>query len=545
MARKLTPRRLNFAPLPSNSKLYSMPLPKSCTVAARATDAYAEAWSVVLHECWAVKPPRDEPLPPLVQLLPFIRQLLTCCACAGLLEDAMISSSCGHCYCAKCQMGTPLLKIQCRQCKERTALVAENQIRLVVACYRRMCHVLADYLTTTPLASFKSGEFTLAKGREIPEGFNPIAEIVAEVVDGIKVSRTVLLVLPPSKYLNPKPPPDPPTPKKDQTSPSHHVDRTSTVKTNNDINLHHGESPCDDVMTTSLCLSLPVSSVSRSHHRKRPRPDRKRGGASDARPPARASLIKQRREEVPSVWIHSDVDFISARPVAHRGEMRLFASLKLLKLKQATLCGPETEPVLQVQEECLDKQFVTSNSFVYKIRQDLPLSSLLPQSFRPKISSISASPLTLKPDTPNKTTPIGSKTISPVLHLRSTLTPRARFKLLRPKYKSPYLHDSHDSTTQQKRTPKQAAPETKKTPTISVTPCSSGNNAPRETPPMKKKKRGPTTPGHWRCRCGTNNPQTFDRICARGKCPCYVKNIPCINCLCRHCKNPFNKSPEL
>ena len=30
-----------------------------------------------------------------------------------------------------------------------------------------------------------------------------------------------------------------------------------------------------------------------------------------------------------------------------------------------------------------------------------------------------------------------------------------------------------------------------------------------------------------------------DKVCAKGKCPCYTKGIACKNCLCRHCHNPF------
>ena len=35
-----------------------------------------------------------------------------------------------------------------------------------------------------------------------------------------------------------------------------------------------------------------------------------------------------------------------------------------------------------------------------------------------------------------------------------------------------------------------------------------------------------------------------EKVCAKGKCPCYSKGIPCKNCLCRHCHNPFNNEEE-
>lgn len=61
------------------------------------------------------------------------------------------------------------------------------------------------------------------------------------------------------------------------------------------------------------------------------------------------------------------------------------------------------------------------------------------------------------------------------------------------------------------------------------------------TPGEQGKKR--RSPGYseagWRCRCGTNNVMFPDKVCAKGKCPCYTKGVACKNCLCRHCHNPF------
>ena len=511
---------------------------------------------MVLYECWGVKPPRDEPQPPLVQLLPFIRQLLTCCACAGLLEDAMISISCGHCYCAKCQLGTPLLKIQCRQCKERTGLVKENQIQLVVKCYRHMCQVLAEYLASAPSAALTGGDFALAKGREIPDSFNPVTEILAEVVDGVKVSRNVLLVLPPQKYLNPKPPPDPPTPRKERSPvavvsfPNDPV-KNAPPDTNEDVEVvmdddEGAPTNYDEGSTTLVKIPLAASVMAsvRSHHKKKSKRDRKRGDVSKRKSKlSHPSLKKMKRgKDVASAWFHGDVDLVSARPLTRKGEMRLFASLKLLKLKQATQCGPEAETDVQVQDDCLDNQFVSSESFVYRVRQDLPSVALLPQALRPHmhVSSTSVHPSLVNP---SSTADGRQAKDAQMLHARVGFVPWAKFKLLRPKFKSPYLNTSQDIQQKQQKKARAIAPgERRKVPQITLTLYESGG---QKTPSLKKKKRSPMTPGPWRCRCGTNNPQTFDRICARGKCPCFVKNIPCLNCLCRHCKNPFNTSPDL
>ena len=55
-----------------------------------------------------------------------------------------------------------------------------------------------------------------------------------------------------------------------------------------------------------------------------------------------------------------------------------------------------------------------------------------------------------------------------------------------------------------------------------------------------KKRRSPGySEAGWRCRCGTNNVMFPDKVCAKGKCPCYTKGVACKNCLCRHCHNPF------
>lgn len=232
-----------------------MPLPKTATIAARATEVYCEAWSVILQRICKMPPTRDSDLNDLSQLLPYLRQLLTCCACAGLLDNAMISLTCGHCYCFECQFREPLLKIQCRQCRERTGLVMESQLQLVVKCYRRMCQVIGEELRKNPCAldvivdkeerqvvsdtmtklnisiklpsedQVKCGEAgivpekeatTVSKKTAVTVGDpkkkttvtveDPIGEIVREVEKGTKVSRAILWIKPPHKYLNNKAP---------------------------------------------------------------------------------------------------------------------------------------------------------------------------------------------------------------------------------------------------------------------------------------------------------------------------------------------------
>ena len=513
-----------------------------------------------------MKPPRDEPLPPLIQLLPFIRQLLTCCACAGLLEEAMISLSCGHCYCAKCQVGTPLLKIQCRQCKERTGLVAEKQIQLVVKCYRHMCHVISDYLAANPSANLHSGEFALAKGKEIPAGFNPVTEILAEVVDGVKVSRTVLFVLPPQKYLNPKPPPDPPTPKKEQNPPAvtHPIPGPSSAGLEETNTPSQDEDTDIDVTGTGSQSSVPLLTSSPAQQPQTKVEKRGKDGGevvenakgkhrlrhpNQAAPSLPKKWKKGKSVEIASAWFHGSVDFISSRPASRRGAMKLFFSLKLLRLKQATLPCSESPP--EVSHDCLNNQFISSN-FVYALRQDLQSAALLPPPHRAHCTCLPDFSQVLRPKPPDPSrlpTTTGKKSSRAVLlHPRTPLTPRAKYRLLRRKYKSPYLSNPHTQPRKPKQTTSSSSTDVNTTPSpskLSLALCSLEDLPPTVPTTAKKKKRSPMTPGKWRCRCGTNNPQTFDRICARGKCPCFVKSIPCKNCLCRHCKNPFNISPGL
>ena len=161
-----------------------MPLPKSASVGARATDVYSETCPLVLK--LISKPPAQidpELIEEVLSYLPFLRQLVTCCACAGIADESMTSLSCGHCYCYQCQFREPLLKIQCRQCRERKGLVCENQLRTIVQLYRELVTLLSIHFKDT----------------EVKE---PLAEMIREVLHGEKVSRSVLMIPPPPQYLS-------------------------------------------------------------------------------------------------------------------------------------------------------------------------------------------------------------------------------------------------------------------------------------------------------------------------------------------------------
>ena len=68
--------------------------------------------------------------------------------------------------------------------------------------------------------------------------------------------------------------------------------------------------------------------------------------------------------------------------------------------------------------------------------------------------------------------------------------------------------------------------------------------SPNQSAKAKKRRSPGYSESGWRCRCGTNNVMFPEKVCAKGKCPCFSKGIPCKNCLCRHCHNPFNNEEE-
>ena len=163
-----------------------MPLPKSASISARATEVYSETCPLVLK--LISEPPtadleENTSFKDVMSYLPFLRQLVTCCACAGIAEESMISLSCGHCYCYECQHREPLLKIQCRQCRERKGLVCESQLRAVVQLYKEMVTLLSIHFKEVSIIKETS--------------FN---EIIQEVVSNQKVSRSVLMIPPPPEY---------------------------------------------------------------------------------------------------------------------------------------------------------------------------------------------------------------------------------------------------------------------------------------------------------------------------------------------------------
>lgn len=144
----------------------------------------------------------------------YLRQFLTCCACAGLLEEAMVSPVCGHHYCAPCQTSAPKLKILCRQCRERKSLIEEKQLRITVACYKQICYILAtpregetDSVQSQnhkkiPETEYKDDD-TPSSSTGVPSlhDIDIFTELVKEVTEGTELPRVILHQPVPPKFL--------------------------------------------------------------------------------------------------------------------------------------------------------------------------------------------------------------------------------------------------------------------------------------------------------------------------------------------------------
>ena len=504
----------------------------------------------------------------------------------GLLEDAMVSLSCGHCYCYSCQFRPPLLKIQCRQCRERTGLVIETQLRLVVQCYKHMCHILACHMKDkSPPVSPKNdaasevvavpqkdavvevvaevdsatagigtagvkgtateeptdrvgsgavgtqqtdggaGAVTGGDGKEskpltVPTSVDPIGEILKEVQKGEKVSRAVLMIKPPAKYVNVRVS----TSRKDLYSHSQKSTTNTLPAATPSSGMasppHHrgsGSAENDNSLGTTLD-EIPMDSEMYSV------------GKSPSK--SRKSTKQQQRTDVyqtstsvqsPEIGIRTKHAYGSP-DVSKEDVDASCADGKITKAGNLLQTAD-----LEVMPGCLKEDHIVITSSTVEIKK---LAPQLPDS---------RSPVTSKPTGFR----VGFK------RARSPLSPRLYdTKRRKIKYSARQHSDAVTSRTVDTKSPEkqhqskegssvESPAELSKTISAGSTPVQSLGEL---TPPVKRRRRPPG--GSPRCRCGTNHPQVLDKICARGKCPCFSKGIPCIRCLCRHCHNPINQAHE-
>ena len=711
-----------------------MPLPKSASIAARATEVYSETWSVVLQKCWGVPPVMEDELADIYQLLPYLRQLLTCCACAGLLEDAMISLVCGHCYCYQCQFRAPLLKIQCRQCRERRGLVIEAQLRLLVDCYKRMCLILASQLDSNPLvlsiegsnpsnygggdgeilkniSDKESSEAQVKSRLAASEGFNPITEILKEVQEGTKVSRAVLVVKPPSKYMNaklmatPKKEPsltakvtaslttDKPEKEAENKSPlevepaeevpkkkrSHKTKRKLSLdapfgtkegsavnqKTAKEVTKGRRKEDSSPVPSTKATfvthyeltkaklavdnlrpVKLEVSLKSLDNHVVRVTSDGisikdtfdKNGKKREQY--SKSTLLKYVRFQLDKegnrkrAWNPLCPRVVVRRSRASIDKMRnlqtrtVGAKLRSKERKKKTSTPPldhpvvkagkksrQTESIPQPSEKVdhqktleqlerehglelpdidtdIDPDLELDASWLEQLCEGIDEEDLMyfsqPPMPGPPPPAPPPHPMSFPPSpTPPHHAPMFGPPYSPRPHLpphphhfspHHPPPPGFMHPLLGPPPPPPHPHPFmprhhplpppiHHPPRPHPLPPSRPPPPIRiHPPTSPQTPVfpsrskhqlpvivgklnigkSSGYTPAKLSTGQSSKAKKRRSPGYsesgWRCRCGTNNVMFPEKVCAKGKCPCFSKGIPCKNCLCRHCHNPFNNS---
>ena len=492
----------------------------------------------------------------------------------------MVSLSCGHCYCYNCQFRPPLLKIQCRQCRERTGLVIENQLRLLVQCYKHMCHVLAAHMKQSqpepskndavvassvvpdPVVEMSQVDSNAVKmdtgaqastesdptisnavgtkqtgteagrcdslvggeGKEklsapVVTELDPIGQILREVQNGEKVSRAVLMIKPPAKYLNVRVS----TPKKDHSSHSQKIAAVPvSVKLSKSPKLHSiSGSPENDTLSANmadetLTQSEPSSAAKSSGKSKKskkpfkqpvdPDPSRQLSSAQstpDRKVRVQHGTLKKRKEELNAIDVsYPDNEITKA------------------KLSDILLSPEDWE----VQSSCLDKDHVIVTSSGIEMNNDAP--PLLEQN------PSSPEPPWIRAGFKRSRSPLSPRLYHTKRHKIQMVGKRQQRSTT-----SPGQGSATHAVMEEQHLEKegQFSAETPQNDSASSTPVQSGG----EVTPSPVKQRRKTPSGTSRCRCGTNHPQVLQKICARGKCPCYSQGKACNRCLCRNCHNPY------
>ena len=551
-----------------------MPLPKSSPVSARATDVYSEVCPLVVRLLRHKDRHYDSDMP---SLLAYLRQLLTCCACAGLLEDAMISLSCGHCYCYKCQFNQPILKILCRQCKERAGLEVETKLRIIVKLYIELMNLLHKVYEPTG------------------EEFDPINEMIKERVQGVKVSRSVLLIKPPDRYTNVKQT----TPKKDNVAhaPSSSDNRTKSTKRQIDVDTPSDTQPkkkpgrkpkkkpvvYEESTTEEECIPSECDDAND--------PDYSAGGetetdCNDDETPSFSSSVKL--SGVLTVSDDHPVDTRVATSVFSRRQQPTHLTRKTSKLLHgiaagsrvvslpvslpAPSCGPahrkpvprkpgrpplksSRKPSMLSRKIQLSRKILAQQNLLPRKRPGRPLSRPMQLTQTIEDSSVMSQPIIVP-----HPQPIVVPHPQPVMCVGSPLIceepKESDQQVIVKEFNNASLFQ--DSTVGDDFACSLYAPTAEETNGRTMYgPTLVGVPAP---PPSFPKKRGRKkklsicrlSPEElealkmkpkFRCRCGTNPGVLFGHlICAKRKCPCYLNDIPCVRCRCRGCCNPYNNS---
>ncbi|XP_042196762.1 E3 ubiquitin-protein ligase MSL2-like [Callorhinchus milii] len=78
-------------------------------------------------------------------LLPYLRQSLSCAVCGSLLKDPVGPgrSVCQHFVCRRCAGQKMQMKPACSWCKDYGAFVENEQLRVLLACYKKLCEFIS------------------------------------------------------------------------------------------------------------------------------------------------------------------------------------------------------------------------------------------------------------------------------------------------------------------------------------------------------------------------------------------------------------------
>ena len=418
------------------------------------------------------------------------------------------------------------------------------------------------------------------------DGFDAVGEILAEVEQGKKVTRCVLVIKPPEKYLRP---PSAPTPKKDPGSravassllssrsprdaspdPSQSSEVTLTGDDSDGDGTRHFSTPGSASAGTRRHRARRKEGRTRSHKGKGSAGSRSRRRQLAARGDRERRSVSRRNGDRSS---EEEIDVMSTESVANEQSLRV-------SIPSLPVAG------LQVDAGCFNSAYVGVSSLVVQVGGASP-------AVRSAIG----------PPPPDWAAPFPGVSVAATPHRsRAPLCPRVlqhrdrtgdRQRLSAPNI-LPSYRDFPKPRVRKSRSKKLEGDKLKrstvlvKIPTgpvgaagpvsvagpvdvagpvsvagpvdvagpVSVTTPEGGVlllgdmatdtsfEASPGSPTGKKAKLidGPRSVLEKppRCRCGTNYPQFLENICARNKCPCYSRGRECARCLCRHCHNPFN-----
>lgn len=116
----------------------------------------------------------------LYRLVPYLRQSLSCTVCANLLvEPYSPQDVCQHHVCRSCIGGRKNLKPTCVSCKNYGCYQPNNQLRILLQCYKNLC----KHILTTPMVYASMHKYLHVDGSSAtagPEANRNLAELIDE-----------------------------------------------------------------------------------------------------------------------------------------------------------------------------------------------------------------------------------------------------------------------------------------------------------------------------------------------------------------------------